>query len=126
MTRSKTRREAYRAEVLRALKAIEQEVDALVGRCDKLERELEELEHAGIANAGVHYRDGRYLYLLHSCAGGGTSGRRREYIGSDPERQKEALGRVERYRRHQVVQRELDTLTERLREVALRTSWIST
>jgi hypothetical protein len=92
------------------------EIEQLTGKIGdqltSLANEKLSLEALGITNAGTHYRDGIYLYLVHPTAPDGS--RKREYIGKDPEKIKAALARLERFKRHAVVTQEINTLKDKL------------
>ncbi|MDO5693666.1 MAG: hypothetical protein Q4G70_14530 [Pseudomonadota bacterium] len=73
-----------------------------------LEREMRKLRSKGLSYAKPHWRDDKYLYLLHPSKVGEP--RRREYVGTDPKRiaaAQAAIGRAEQY----------DALAHQLRQV---------
>lgn len=55
---------------------------------------MEQLRKAGICYAGVWWKAGKYLYLVHPSDGFGY--RQREYIGADPEKVQAALDSIKR------------------------------
>lgn len=77
----------------------------------------------GITNATPHYRDQKYLYLIHPTASDGT--RRREYIGADPARQADALARIARWTDHQTAIALANRQTARLTAIFQKLNSIS-
>ena len=61
----------------------------------QLEEKIESLKEKGTVNATLHYKAGRYLYLIHPTDN--TGNRKREYVGANPEKIKEAQEAVNRY-----------------------------
>lgn len=55
---------------------------------------MEQLKKAGISYAGVWWKAGKYLYLVHPSDGYGY--RQREYIGADPEKVQMAMDSLKR------------------------------
>lgn len=87
-------------KVTRAIASLEKNRQELVGEMVKIERQ-------GMAHASPWWRDGKYLYLVYPM----TNGRRkREYIGCDEARIKEALARIERDKEYQKLQKDLEQL----------------
>lgn len=72
------------------------------------EQNLKNLEAAGVIRAGIWWKDGKYLYVVHPRYQGDN--RRREYIGADPEKVKTTLDAIERAKQH-------DSGKERLRQL---------
>lgn len=76
-------------------------------RLETIERELAQLEEHERITASVHWRDGKYLVLVYPTDKDGN--RKRQYIGSDPAKVKEALDAVQRQERYeQLSQEKLD------------------
>lgn len=71
-----------------AMREVNQSIDAL-------EKEINDLEAAGISKAGTWWKGGKYLYLVHPTDDKGN--RHREYIGSDQAAIDDALARIKRY-----------------------------
>lgn len=65
---------------------------------------MKDLEEAGLIYATPYWREEKYLYLIYPMKGGE---RRREYIGADPDKIKDALEAVKRVE-------EYDQLSEKL------------
>ena len=59
-----------------------------------IERDMRKLKNNGLIYANQYWRDDRYFYLLYPTKSGER--RRREYIGTDPERINEARQGIER------------------------------
>lgn len=70
-------------------------VDKLISDRKNLEENIANLKQAGISDAKLYWKDGKFLYLIHPMVNGY---RNREYIGSDPTRVKVAMESVERYK----------------------------
>lgn len=64
-------------------------VQALLEKRRAILEEMERLEAQGLTDANPHWREGKYLYLIHPTQPDGS--RRREYVGNDPERVGPAL-----------------------------------
>lgn len=74
--------------------------DLLLFRLNQAKGKLDELSQAGMSQATIHIRsDNGGMELLHpsNSTYEHEHGRRREYIGKDPIKQREARDRVERY-----------------------------
>ena len=87
---------------------------ALPGVITKLDAELAtaqkrmaQLKRAGLVYATEHWREGRYLYLVHPQHDGE---RKREYVGTDPKKIKAAQDAIARAR-------DYDALAERARQI---------
>lgn len=75
--------------------------------------EMKRLDAAGRIYATPHWRDGRYLYLLHPTD---TTGRRqRKYIGAQPEKVAAALTQVNNARQYDELRRQTDRAEAALR-----------
>ena len=66
-----------------------------------------QLKRAGLVYATEHWREGRYLYLVHPQHDGE---RKREYVGTDPKKIKAAQDAIARAR-------DYDALAERARQI---------
>lgn len=92
-------------------------IDALIGLERRVKRgylEMEQLLDAGLTDASLHWRkDARgertILELLHPTGSPyeTQNGRRREYIGKDPQKIAEAKARVDRYHQYQMLQQKV-------------------
>ncbi len=78
---------------------------------ERLEEEKTEIENQGYSFGAIHYRAGKYAYLIHPQQNGE---RKREYIGTDPDKIAEAHARIARAQRHQQILQELNELENRL------------
>lgn len=84
------------------LDKLETAIRSLGAKRDELQAELDRLQSLGFCDAKPHYRDGKYLYLIHLMVDGE---RKREYIGADPEKIDEALARIERKSQYEELSR---------------------
>jgi len=84
-----------------------------------LVQRIDALRRAGTVNATPHYRDGKYLYLIHPQRDGE---RRREYVGSEPTKVAAALGRVERFKESERLEAELSRLDRCIQSVTFDAS----
>jgi len=66
-----------------------------------------DIKRAGLIYATEHWREGRYLYLVHPQHDGE---RKREYVGTDPKKIKAAQDAIARAR-------DYDALAERARQI---------
>ena len=87
------------------LNLIRRAVHELEENIKKLQAEFEELEKAERVNATEYWREGVYLYLIYPMQDGS---RRREYIGADVGKIKEALQKVNNHRRYEDLKREIE------------------
>ena len=69
-----------------------------------LAREVAALERAGILEATPFYNKGKYLYLSYPMRRGE---RKREYVGADQTHITKALGKIERFKKHSELSREI-------------------
>lgn len=81
--------------IIVTLRQIEQQIREKAGKIAELERKIRELEKLGTVNASLHYKAGRYLYLIHPTHESGD--RVRQYIGTQPEKIREAQESVNRF-----------------------------
>jgi hypothetical protein len=97
-------------------------LDQLGKKREDLAVRIQELEAAGITDARPYWRKRKgkasYLYLVPPMVDGVRP--KQEYIGADPEKQQEALARVERFEQHQALQRDLAALEEQIARVKWR------
>jgi len=96
------------------LRLISQAVTELEKSIEQLQSEFESLEHKERLDATDYWRKGIYLYLIYPMQNGN---RRREYIGSDPEKQKEALQKIANHRRYVDLKHEIEYQRLCLREI---------
>jgi hypothetical protein len=100
---------------------VDQAITYLRSRRETLVEEATRLEQLQPVLAIPHWRKDRhgqprYLYLIHPTQGDGS--RKREYIGTDPEAQVEALARVKAWD-------ELQTIESGMREIVHRLAAIT-
>lgn len=75
---------------------------------DSTHFEMAELKAQGLIYAGTTYKAGKYLYLVYPYDDAGQ--RKREYIGADPDKIKEALAGIERARRYDMLSRSAEVM----------------
>ena len=80
----------------------------------KLNDQIVEMETLGTVLATPHYKAGKYLYLIHPTAQDGS--RKREYVGADPVKIKEAMEAINRYHEVQELKRELNSNDYKIRK----------
>jgi len=95
----------YRA-ALAALKKLTGSLEAAETARLELRKELARLQKQGLTNAKAHWRGGKYLYLIHPKEPGEEK-RKREYVGIEEAKVKEALDRIERTRLYEAKASEL-------------------
>ncbi|BCB27297.1 hypothetical protein SKTS_21830 [Sulfurimicrobium lacus] len=78
---------------------------------ETLTEEKTEIEEQGYCFGTIHYKAGKYAYLIHPQQNGE---RVREYIGADPERIEEAHARIARAQRHRQLIQEINQLENHL------------
>lgn len=88
------------------LRQIEQQIREKAEKIAELEGKIQALEALGTVNASLHYKAGRYLYLIHPTHERGN--RIRQYVGAQPEKIREAQESVNRYHEAQELKRVLD------------------
>ncbi len=86
------------------LEKLETAIRSIESRRDAIQAEMDEINRLGFCDAKPHYRDGKYLYLIHPMVDGE---RKREYIGADPEKIMDALARIARKDRYEQLEQEL-------------------
>lgn len=82
---------------------------------------MEQLKKAGISYAGVWWKAGKYLYLVHPSDGYGY--RQREYIGADPEKVQAAMNSIERGRIFEQCKKRRDWNRKVMSEVQLQLTY---
>lgn len=87
--------DAFDLPIIATLRQIEQQIREKAERIAELEGKIHALEALGTVNASLHYKAGRYLYLIHPTHESGD--RIRQYIGAQPEKIREAQESVNRY-----------------------------
>jgi hypothetical protein len=105
-------------------------LDRLYQQLQAVQVKISELEAQGLSEASVHWRrppsDNQpgILELLHPAGSTYVAkhGRRREYIGTIPDRQQEALGRVERWAEYQKAKRAEFEIKEKMSQIETRIS----
>lgn len=100
-------KDAFELPTIERLRQIENIIMEKAQKIWELEREIRLLEEKGTVNASLHYRAGRYLYLIHHTDENGD--RIRQYVGAQPEKIKEAQDSVNRYHEAQELKRILNT-----------------
>ena len=78
------------------LTAAAEQLDNLAAEIRYSRKEIAALEQQGATQATEHWREGKYLYLLHPTRDGK---RVREYIGCNPAKVQAAQDRVDRYKK---------------------------
>lgn len=99
------------------IKGLSLQLDTLTAQ---LRQQIEDLEATGVMNATYYYRDGRYLYVNFNKHGN----RVRTYIGTDPDRQKAAIAKIERYRERAALLRQLTELQEQREKLDYEMHWL--
>jgi hypothetical protein len=99
------------ADVIKLTTKIAEMIVARLKQQQQILDEIRDLETSGITDASMYWRDGKFLYLNHPSQNGE---RVREYVGSDPDKIKEAKAQVERYQRWVKLQSELRHITNGL------------
>lgn len=89
-----------------------EKLSALESAIEAEQEKIRLLRELGITRAGVWWKAGKYLYLIHPSDGFGY--RHREYVGADPEKVKAALDSIQRATEHDEAKARLDRLTYRL------------
>lgn len=72
---------------------------------------IEDLEAQGFLDGHPWYKNQKYLYLIHHAD------QAKEYIGADPEKQAEALARLERYAEWKAQKTERTRLQSKITEI---------
>lgn len=90
---------------------------------DSLNEKIAKLEKEGVVNASPHWKDGKYLVLVHPDGaftkivdGKEVPYRKREYIGLESEKTDEALAKLARYDEWVKLTAERDRIHGRLSE----------
>jgi len=106
------------AEIIEHANALKSHLLAAIQKVSVNTSRMKVLDDAGRIYATPHWRDGKYLYLLHP--GRDQDGKRvREYIGANSDRIKETLQKVENARQFD----ELDRQTRWASQELERVSW---
>jgi hypothetical protein len=79
-----------------------------------LQKRMVQLSEAGLIYAAPHWREGKYLYLVHPVTNGGK--RKREYIGTDQTKIEEAKAALERARQYDALEAKSRELARQLSE----------
>ncbi len=82
-------------------------IESLAHAHQQIVSRMNDLERAGLIHATPHYRQGKYLYLIHPMKDGE---RRREYIGADPGKIEKALEAVNRVHKYEALSHKLARL----------------
>lgn len=98
--------------VKRALKTTGEKAAQLERQRRALEKEIARLAKAGLTDGKPHFKEGKYLVLVHPQRPGAK--RVREYIGNDETRIAEALAAVERTAEHAAKRAELNDVNHQL------------
>lgn len=97
--------DAFDLPIIGKLRQIEQQIRKKTERIAELEGKIRALEALGTVNASLHYKTGRYLYLIHPTHESGD--RVRQYVGAQPEKIREAQKAVNRYHEAQELRQQL-------------------
>jgi len=87
--------DAFELPIIAKLHQIEQQIREKAERIADLNSNINRLEQLGTINASLHYKAGRYLYLIHPTHESGD--RIRQYVGAQPEKIREAQKSVNRF-----------------------------
>jgi len=114
-------------QITELIARIEEGLARAYARKAKLEEEIAHLQREGIFNpiptTSWETREGKGRYLRLVFPTGPDGGRRRVYVGADPQKVQGALDKIARSRRHEQLQCDLAALSSRLSQVlgSLRT-----
>lgn len=97
--------DAFDLPIISKLRQIEQQIREKAERIAALEGQISRLEQLGTVNASLHYKAGRYLYLIHPTHESGD--RVRQYVGAQPEKIRAAQESVNRYHEAQALRQQL-------------------
>lgn len=84
-------------------------------RLADLHERMSQLKQAGLIYAAAHWREGKYLYLVHPVKKSGE--RKREYVGNDPAKIEEAKAALERAKQYDELEAKSGDLERQLMEV---------
>ncbi len=98
--------DAFELPIIAKLRQIEQKIREKAEIITELEGKIRVLEKQGTINASLHYKTGKYLYLIHPTHESGD--RIRQYVGAQPEKIREAQKSVNRYHEAQALQQQLN------------------
>lgn len=93
--------------IVSILDKVETGYRSLMNHQTELQAELDEIERLGYCDAKPYYRDEKYFYLIYPMKNGE---RKREYIGSDPEKIQDALDKIERKSRHDEIEKQINEI----------------
>ena len=82
-------------------------IQSLASKHDEILTRMKKLQDAGIIHATPHWRQDKYLYLIYPMRKGE---RRREYIGADRYKIKDALAAVKRVDAYEILSQRLSRL----------------
>lgn len=92
------------------LQAAADYIDTTQEQIALLTTRVKDLETLGVSDASEYWREGKYLYLISPMNNGH---RRRQYIGSNPQKVQEALDSIDRFKsRRQVLEQRSQLLAE--------------
>lgn len=112
-------------EFFEKMAAVWLELSTLKEAVEQIEQEMTQLEQAGMTSATIHIRsDNGGMELLHASGSEYEQqhGRRREYVGKNPDKQLEARCKVKRYQSYQSLKKELSTKQEAIRAIEYQIS----
>lgn len=101
------------------------QLSTLKAAIETITQEMAQLESAGMTSATIHVRsDNGGMELLHHSGSDyeRQTGRRREYVGKNPDKQLEAKCRVKRYETYRTLKAELAVMQEKLRNIEYQVS----
>ena len=91
-----------------ALETSQEVLGQLSAHRKKIAERMAQLEKQGMVKASLSWAQDRYLYLLYPTQAGEK--RRREYVGNNPARVKDAVKRVQRYKAYEQLKEQADNL----------------
>lgn len=98
-------KDAFDLPIIGKLHQIGQQIREKAEKIAELEGKIRALEKLGTVNASLHYKAGRYLYLIHPTHESGD--RVRQYVGAQPEKIRGAQESVNRYHEAQELRQQL-------------------
>lgn len=116
-------------EFFEKMAAVWLELSTLKEAAETITQEMTQLEQAGMTSATIHIRsDNGGMELLHHSGSEyeQKNGRRREYVGKNPDKQLEAKCKVKRYQSYQSLKRELAAKQQKVREIEYQISRLET
>lgn len=103
------------------------QLDTLKRAIETITQEMAQLEQTGMTSATIHIRsDNGGMELLHRSGSEyeQKNGRRREYVGKNPDKQLEAKCKVKRYQSHQTLKGELRALRDKSQTIENQISYL--